>query len=132
MIPDLQAALACEDVRMEVNGANTIVGVVNVITVPSVPFRIIKLCIYARWISGDGTFVQKTRILTPEDEKLVAETETVFKLAPENTHTTNIAIFTGLEFVQAGDYPIEIILDRDLKLRFLLRVIKIPPSPPNS
>ena len=43
MIPDLQAAVACEDVRLEVNGGNTIVGVVNVVAVPAVPFRLIKL-----------------------------------------------------------------------------------------
>ncbi|MFZ5807186.1 MAG: DUF6941 family protein [Verrucomicrobiota bacterium] len=125
MLPDLQSALACEDVRMEVNGSNTIVGVINVIAVPMVPFRVIKLCVYTRWVSGDGEFNQKVRILTP-DEKELGVTETRFKITPHDAHTTNIAIFSGMEFSQFGDYPVEIFLNTDLRLRFPLRAVKLP------
>ena len=52
--PDLQAALACEDVRLEVSGSNTLVGVINAIMAPAFPLRIMKLCVYTRWCSGQG------------------------------------------------------------------------------
>lgn len=125
MLPDLQSALACEDVRMEVNGANTVVGVINVIAVPMVPFRVLKLCVYTRWVWGDGDFAQKVRVLTPDENEL-GSTETRFRIAPKDAHTTNIAIFSGMEFPKFGDYPIEVSIEGDLRLRFPLRVVQIP------
>lgn len=129
MLPDLQAALACEDVRLEANGFNTLVGVVSAIIIPRVPFRILKLCVYTRWTSGEGEFVQKTRILTP-DERELAWTETKFRISSGDLHTTNIALFSGVEFQQYGDFPIEVLLDGDLRVRFTLRVAQAPPLPP--
>jgi hypothetical protein len=125
VIPDLQAALVCEDVRLEVNGFNTIVGVVNMIAVPVIPFRIIKFCVFTRWVSGEGNFIQTVRILRPDDEHEVAKTETHFEMTGGDAHTTNITLFGGLEFQQFGDYPIEILLDGDLFLRFSLRVVPV-------
>ena len=130
MIPDLQAALVCEDVRLEVNGANTLVGVINVLAAPVIPFRILKLCVYTRWTSGQGRFTQRVRILAPDDEQELAASDTPFDLPSPELHTTNVALFGGLEFPQAGDYPIEILLDGELKLRFGLRVLALP-SPPS-
>lgn len=121
MIPDLQCALVCEDVRLEVAGGNTLVGVINTITAPQIPIRLIKLCIFSRWCSGDGVFEQTTRILDLE-ENILAHTETKFRLQGEETHATNVAVFGGVEFSQPGAYPIEIILDGELVLRFPLQV----------
>ena len=123
MIPDLQCALVCEDVRLEVAGGNTLVGVINTIAAPQIPIRLIKLCIFARWCSGDGHFEQTTRILDL-DENILANTETEFRLDGEDTHATNVAVFGGVEFSQAGSYPIEIMLDGELVLRFPLQVKK--------
>lgn len=121
MIPDLQCALVCEDVRLEVAGGNTLVGVINTIAAPQIPIRLIKLCIFSRWCSGHGTFKQATRVLDLE-ENILAHTETTFRLEREDSHATNVAVFGGVEFSEAGAYPIEIILDDELVLRFPLRV----------
>lgn len=121
MIPDLQCALVCEDVRLEVAGGNTLVGVINTIAAPQIPIRLIKLCIFTRWCSGNGQFEQTTRILDL-DENILAHTETGFRLEGEETHATNVAVFGGVEFSQAGAYPIEIMLDGELVLRFPLQV----------
>jgi hypothetical protein len=126
MTPDLQAALVCEDVRLEVNSSYTIVGVINAIAVPTIPFRIIKLCVYTRWVSGLGNFHQKVRILSPEEEKEIASNESHFQMNTGEVHSSNITLFGGMEFKEAGDYPVEIILDGDLKSRFLLRILQIP------
>lgn len=125
MNPDLQAALACEDVRLEVSGSNTLVGVINAIVAPAFPLRIMKLCVYTRWCSGQGSFVQTTRILAQDDEHEISRTETNFTLHGQDQHATNVAVFGGLEFNSPGDYPIEVLLDNDLILRFNLRAAKI-------
>ncbi|MDR1303881.1 MAG: hypothetical protein LBK76_01530 [Verrucomicrobiales bacterium] len=128
MTPDLQAALVCEDIRIEASGANTLVGVINVIAAPNYPLRVIKLCVYTRWNNGQGSFKQGIRILN-EAEQEIGRTETPFVLRGQDSHTTNIAVFGGLEFRQPGDYAVEILLDDDLKLRFIVRAIQVPSAP---
>ncbi|NJK93037.1 MAG: hypothetical protein HC904_15185 [Blastochloris sp.] len=125
MTPDLQAALLCEDVRIEASGSNTLVGVLHAIATPVLPVRVMKLCVFTRWCSGQGDFTQSTRILSEDEGSELGHTKTRFKLRDSDNHATNVAVFGGLEFSSEGDYPIEILLDGDLKLRFNLRVVQI-------
>ena len=127
MIPDLQASFACEDVRVEAGGAHTVVGIINFIGAPSLPIQIIKLCVWTRWSSGVGDFEQITRLVAPDEESVLAAATTKFRLGNEESHTTNVNIFGGLEFVQPGAYHFEILLDGEMKLRFPMRVI-LPPA----
>jgi hypothetical protein len=127
MIPDLQASFACEDVRVEASGAHTIVGVVNFIGAPSLPIQLLKLCVWTRWSSGVGHFEQVTRLVEPDEVTLLTEATTQFRLGDEESHTTNVNIFGGLQFSHAGAHHVEIYLDGELKLRFPLRVV-LPPS----
>jgi hypothetical protein len=127
MIPDLQASFACEDVRVETTGAHTVVGIVNFIGAPTLPIQVIKLCIWTRWSSGVGDFEQLTRLIGPDEETELATATTQFRLGNEESHTTNVNIFGGLQFTQAGAHHVEILLDGELKLRFPLRVI-LPPA----
>jgi hypothetical protein len=127
MIPDLQASFACEDVRVEASGSHTIVGIINYIGAPSVPIQVIKLCVWTRWSSGVGQFEQTTRLIGPDDETVLAAATTTFLLGHEESHTTNVNIFGGVQFSHAGAHHVEIILDGEMKLRFPLRVV-LPPS----
>lgn len=128
--PDLQCALLCEDVRLEASGANTLVGVMHMLAAPGLPVRVMKFCVYTRWCNGNGAFHQTTRILSPDDEETeLTRTETPFKLVGEDSHATNVAVFGGVEFQEAGDYPVEILLDGDLVLRFPLRVVVLAGTP---
>jgi hypothetical protein len=128
MIPDLQASFACEDVRVEASGAHTIVGIINYIGAPTLPIQIIKMCVWTRWSSGIGQFEQTTRLIGPDEETQLAMATTKFQLGHEESHTTNINIFGGVQFTQAGAHHVEILLDGEMKLRFPLRVM-LPPAP---
>ena len=128
MIPDLQASFACEDVRVEASGAHSIVGIVNFIGAPSLPIQVIKLCVWTRWSSGVGEFEQITRLVGPDEMTVLATATTQFRLGNEESHTTNVNIFGGLQFTEPGAHHVEILLDGEMKLRFPLRVI-LPPAP---
>ena len=132
MIPDLQASFACEDVRVEASGAHTIVGIVNFIGAPQLPIQIIKLCVWTRWSSGIGEFEQVTRLIAPDEETVLAAATTQFHLGNEESHTTNVNIFGGLQFNEAGAHHVEIRLDGELKLHFPLRVILLQQTPPTA
>ncbi len=133
MIPDLQASFACEDVRVEASGAHSIVGIVNFIAAPTFPIQVIKLCVWTRWSSGVGNFEQVTRLVGPDEQTLLAQPAvTQFHLENENTHTTNVNIFGGLQFQEAGAHHIEILLDGELKLHYPMRVVLLQSTPPNA
>ena len=128
MIPDLQASFACEDVRVEASGAHTIVGIINFIGAPTLPIQVIKLCVWTRWCSGLGQFEQATRLVGPDEKTVLASATTQFRLTHEESHTTNVNIFGGVQFTQAGAHHVEIILDGEMKLRFPVRVMLPPPN----
>ncbi len=127
MIPDLQASFVCEDVRVEIGGAHTIVGIVNFIGAPTLPIQVIKLCVWTRWSSGVGQFEQVTRLIAPDEETVLASATTQFRLGNEESHTTNVNIFGGFQFKEAGAHHIEIVLDGELKLYYPLRVVLLQP-----
>ncbi|MEZ5406027.1 MAG: hypothetical protein R3F23_07615 [Verrucomicrobiia bacterium] len=123
--PDLQASMACEDVRMEVNGSQTLVGVINAIFAPQLPVRLLKFCLWTRWSSGAGKFLQKARIMSPDEEKVICENQVTFELNHLEAHATNVHFFPGLQFDVYGAYHVEIYLGDDLKLRYPLCVVKL-------
>ncbi len=129
MIPDLQASFCCEDVRVEASGAHTIIGIVNFIGAPTLPIQVIKLCVWTRWSSGIGQFQQVTRLIAPDEVTVLAAATTQFHLGNEESHTTNVNIFGGLQFREAGAHHVEILLDGELKLHYPLRVLIIQPQP---
>lgn len=129
VLPDIQGSLVCEDVRMEVNGSQTLVGVINAIIAPKLPVRIIKLCIWTRWTSGEGRFNQEARIVAPDEERIVSRNLITFQLGGLDAHATNVHFFGGIQFDQHGAYHVEIRLDDALRLRYPLNVIPAPPAP---
>jgi hypothetical protein len=129
MIPDLQASFVCEDVRVEASGAHTIVGIVNFIGAPTLPIQVLKLCIWTRWSSGVGEFEQVTRLIAPDEETVLVTASRTFRLDNEESHTTNVNIFGGLQFKEAGAHHVEILLDGELKLHYPMRVILVQPQP---
>jgi len=128
ILPDLQAAVLCEDVRQEMSGMHTLVGVLNVIPTPTLPVGMFRLCLWARWTGGEGRFEQHSRILAPDDAQVLAESKVPFVLREMDAHTTNVHLFTGVQFRHFGVHHVEILLDGELRMRFPLPVIQVNPT----
>jgi hypothetical protein len=125
ILPDLQSCVLCEDVRCEINGMQTLVGVVNVIPAPSVPVNALRLCIWSRWCSGSGTFRQKSRIIGVDEQQVLVQAEVEFELKEMEGHATNVHYFAGIQFQQFGLHHVEIFLENELRLRFPLPVVRV-------
>lgn len=125
ILPDLQGALLCEDVRAEVSGQQTLVGIIAALPAPSLPIGFFKLCLWTRWCGGQGAFRQRSVILSSQDEQIVGEAQVDFTLQGLDSHATNVHVFGGLKFEHWGVHAIEIHLDGELKLRFPLPVVRI-------
>src|SRR5207245_11500850 len=108
ILPDLQSAVLCEDVRCEINGMQTLVGVLSVIPAPTLPINYIKLCIWARWCSGAGKFRQKSRIVGVDEQQVIAQAEVEFVLKEMVGHATNVDYFGGVQFQESEVPHVEI------------------------
>lgn len=128
--PDLQSVILCEDVRTEVSGAQTLVGVIGAIPAPQVPIGFFKLCLWSRWCGGIGRFHQDSRLLDPDDE-LVAEAGIDFELREIESSATNVHFFGGMQVKKFGIHHVEIRIDGDLRMRFPVPVVRVqqPPQP---
>src|SRR5438477_378008 len=115
----------CEDVRCEINGMPTLVGVLRVIPAPALAIHYIRLCIWARWCSGSGKFRQKSRIVGVDEQQVIAQAEVEFNLKEMEGHATSVHYFGGVQFQQYGLHHVEIFLENELKMRFPLPVIQV-------
>jgi hypothetical protein len=125
ILPDLQASLLCEDVRAEMSGQQTLVGVLTVIPAPMLPVAFFKLCLWTRWCGGEGTFTQRSLIISSEDEQILAESRVEFTLNEFEGNATNVHVFGGVKFERYGVHHVEIHLDDELQLRFPMPVIQV-------
>ena len=131
MIPDLQSSLLCDDVRQERNGKFILIGLFDALNLPSLPFRVPRLFTVTRWCSGSGEFMQRTRVIRPDQSTALLEGKPLrIKLnGPEST-VTNIEGYLNIAFHEAGTHWVEILLDDTLKLRYPLRVHQVAPRSP--
>jgi hypothetical protein len=129
ILPDLQCALMCEDVRQEANGNLIIIGVINLIRVPQLPITAGKICFFTRWTAGVGQFVENIRLIAPDQTTVLRKSEVRFPLENAAVNTTNVSVFTQVPFETAGTYYVEILVDDVMKLRFPLQVAVVQPPP---
>jgi hypothetical protein len=131
MIPDLQSSLICDDVRQERNGKFMLIGLFDAIHTEKLPTTFAKICLVTRWCSGEGTFTQRSRIIHPDQQTVLAEGKNVqVKLPSTEAAATSVEVFINVSFPSAGTYWVEILLEGDLKIRYPLRVnqLKQPPA----
>ncbi len=133
MIPDLQSSIICDDVRQERNGKFILIGLFDAIGAPELPLRYPRLFAVTRWCSGEGEFIQRTRILKPNQMDVLIEGKDIpVKLQGTEASATNVEIFVNVNFEEFGTYWIEILLDKDIKIRYPLRVSQAGPPPENN
>lgn len=129
ILPDLQACVLCEDVRAEVSGQNTLVGVIAAIPAPMLPIGFFKLCLWSRWVGGQGRFRQRSVIVgCDDDDQPITQAEIEFQLKNMESQATNVHFFGGVQFQKYGVYHVEVYLEEELQLRFPLPVVQVKQS----
>lgn len=126
MIPDLQAAILCDDVRQEKNGKFIVIGIFDGLSLPSLPFVLPRICLFSRWCCGQGRFTYQSRILAPDGQRVLAQGRGVpLTLNDDQRVATSVEFFVRLQIAEPGVHWIEIQLDQQLKLRFPLHVRRV-------
>jgi len=138
ILPDLQCSLLCEDVRQDSNGNPFLIGVLSYLPVAQLPVTAFKLCLFNRWSSGVGQFVESVRLIAPDKTTLIRKSELKFELKDPVMCASNVTAFTQVEFKVPGAYIIEVLVDDVMKLRYPVPLIlaqqnpnpQAPPSAP--
>jgi hypothetical protein len=125
ILPDLQACVLCEDVRAEISGQQTLIGVIAAIPAVALPIAFFKLCLWTRWCGGSGRFIQRSVIVSSDDERPIAEAKVEFLLKALDSHATNVHVFGGVKLERFGIYHVEIHLDDEMRMRFPVPVVKV-------
>jgi hypothetical protein len=124
VLPNCQASVLCEDIRREITGMQTLVGVINAVPAPQVPIGFMKLCLWTRWCNGIGQFKQTAKLLDPA-EKVLGESSVEFQLKDMEVMATNVNLFGGIQFKEYGVYHVEILVDDQLIIRYPVPVVKV-------
>jgi len=118
--------MLCDDVRQERNGKFILIGIFDALGSSQLPIKYPRLFLVTRWCSGEGEFLQDTRILKPDQTSVLVEGRKIpTKLANDESTATNVELFMNVAFNEFGTHWVEVGLDGDLKIRFPLRVSKV-------
>ncbi len=127
ILPDLQSSLLCEEVRQEANGNLFLIGVIDVVRVPQLPITAGKLTIFNRWTSGVGQFVEKVRLVGPDQSTVLRKSEVKFQMQNPGINATTVTVFGNVEFTAQGPHFLEVLVDDVMKIRYPIQLVVVPP-----
>ena len=126
--PNLQFSVLCDDVRREDNGKFMLLGLFETIHAKKFPAIHPVLFVMNRWCKGEGTFIQKIRIVNTKDNSIIFQTdEQVFELVDIDKHHTLISRFNNISFPDPGKYWVEVLMDGELLLNYPIILNEIKP-----
>lgn len=111
--PKLNFTLLCDDVRQEVGGKYSLMGLFEGIHTNSFPAVHHSFAIVNEWAGGKGEFTVRIRLLAPDREQVLSETESMLNLFNESQRHREISVRINTIFKVPGMYWIEVLLDEE-------------------
>ena len=123
--PSLNFTLVCDDVRQEVGGKISLMGIFENIYASQFPAVHPRLAVVNEWSDGNGEFEALLRILSPDRKNVLREAVTRLRLTDARYRHRDISIHLNIEFREQGTYWIENYLDGMLVNSVPLQVILV-------
>jgi uncharacterized protein DUF6941 len=111
--PRLSYTLICDDVRQEMGGKFSLMGLFESIYAGTFPATHHRFAIVNEWVGGKGDFVVKIRLLAPDRETVLSESESKLTLFNEKQRHRDISIRYNTTFKVPGTYWIEMLLENE-------------------
>jgi len=109
--PRLSYTILCDDVRQEMGGKFSLMGLFESIYANVFPAVHPRFAIVNEWTGGKGEFTTRMRLLTPDREQVISESESSITLFSETQRHRDISIRFNTTFTVPGTYWIETLLD---------------------
>ena len=127
--PSLNFTIICDDVRQEIGGKISLMGLFENIYATKFPAIHPRLAIMTEWSEGRGEFAVKTRLLSPDRKTVVRETVSRIKLNDANFRHRDVSLHLNIDFKVPGTYWIENYLDEELINSLPLKVVQVREQP---
>jgi hypothetical protein len=109
--PRLSYTILCDDVRAELGGKYSLMGLFESIYANSFPALHHRFAIVNEWAGGKGTFSVKIRLLAPDRKQVLSESEAKLDLFSETQRHRDISVRFNTTFTVPGTYWVETVLD---------------------
>ncbi len=111
--PSLVHTIICDDVRQELGGKFSLMGLFETISAPSFPVIHPRFAIVNEWTAGKGEFLSRVRLLAPDRKTVLSESESRFSLYSETQRHRDISVRFNTTFPAPGSFWIEMIIDEE-------------------
>jgi hypothetical protein len=111
--PRLSYTILCDDVRQELGGKFSLMGLFESIYAGQFPAIHPRFAIVNEWTGGKGDFRLKIRLLTTNKQEVLSESEAKLSLYSETQRHRDISVRFNTTFKTPGTYWIEMLLDDD-------------------
>ncbi len=109
--PKLSYTILCDDVRQELGGKYSLMGLFESIYANSFPAVHPRFAIVNEWAGGKGEFRLKIRLLATNRRDVLSESEAVLNLFNETQKHRDISVRFNTTFATPGTYWIQMLLD---------------------
>lgn len=134
MSANYKCVLFCEDIRQEVGGRVSLMGILgSKLMVQGFPLVFPKLCLFVEWGEITEGFEMMVNILTPDGNSMTANQPKAAIPAQAGVVSRSMIVLTNLAFPKAGQYVFEFIVNGKVINREIFEVEMFESSPiPNS
>jgi len=109
--PSLVLTILCDDVRQELGGKISLMGLFETINAPSFPTMHPRFAVMNEWSGGRGEFTSVVRLLAPDQSTVLSESSTRFTLFQEAQRHREISFRLNTTFKSPGTYWVEMLID---------------------
>jgi hypothetical protein len=127
--PSLNFTIICDDVRQEMGGKLSLMGLFENIYAAKFPAVHPRMAIVTEWSSGQGEFRTRMRILTPDGKTVIRETNSKMSLNGVNYRHRDVSLHLNVELKTPGAYWVENYLDDELINSLPLNVVQVKEQP---
>ncbi len=111
--PRLSYTILCDDVRQELGGKFSLMGLFESIYANVFPAVHPRFAIVNEWTGGKGEFSVRIRLLSPDKKDVLSESESKINLFSETQRHRDISVRFNTTFPTPGTYWIEALVDGD-------------------
>jgi hypothetical protein len=127
--PSLNFTIICDDVRQEMGGKLSLMGLFENIYAQKFPAVHPRMAILTEWSGGQGEFAIKMRVLAPDGKTVIRETKSKMTLGGVNYKHRDVSLHLNVEFKAPGTYWVENYLDDELINSIPLNVVQVKEQP---
>jgi hypothetical protein len=123
--PSVNFVIICDDVRQEMGGKLSLMGLFENIYATKFPATHPRLAVVTEWSEGRGDFDAKMRLIAPDRKAVLRETSSKMKLNDVNIRHRDVSVHLNINFTEPGTYWIENLVDDELIHSMPLKVVQV-------